>query len=97
MSPIAARLHPAIASGTLHLSSNFTQSRPLDGWKSNSPLSRSHDVLAITGNATLAGTLAVSLLDDFTPQAGNVFEIVSAAGFGGSKFANTSLPALLVA
>jgi FG-GAP repeat/Secretion system C-terminal sorting domain len=43
-----------------------------------------HDVLAITGSATLSGTLNVSLLNGFTPIAGQTFTVVTAAAVTGT-------------
>lgn len=42
------------------------------------------DVLAITGNATIGGVLTVSLVDGFFPEAGQTFEILTAAGLSGT-------------
>jgi T5SS/PEP-CTERM-associated repeat protein len=46
------------------------------------------------GLASLGGTLDVSLLAGFTPQAGDVFEIMTAIGGIDGTFASTILPAL---
>ncbi|MFN7022845.1 MAG: hypothetical protein ACK4WH_16220, partial [Phycisphaerales bacterium] len=48
--------------------------------------------IAVTGTATLAGTLAVSLQDGFLPQPGQRFDVVTAATRTGT-FATTLLPA----
>ena len=52
------------------------------------------DALDITGTAALDGTLNVSLLGSFTPAAGDVFEIITAAGGISGAFADVILPAL---
>jgi len=39
-----------------------------------------HDVLNVLGDASLAGTLDVSLIDGFTPSGGNTFKVLTAAG-----------------
>jgi hypothetical protein len=53
-----------------------------------------HDLLKVIGNATLGGTLNVSVLNLGVAQLGNTFEIIQAAGFGGSTFTTTNLPNL---
>ena len=52
-----------------------------------------YDQLNITGSATLAGTLNVSLTGGFTPAIGNTFTIMTFASHTGT-FATTNLPAL---
>jgi hypothetical protein len=39
-----------------------------------------YDVLNILGDASLAGTLSVSLIDGFTPSGGNTFKVLTASG-----------------
>ena len=39
-----------------------------------------HDVLNVLGDASLAGTLSVSLIDGFTPSGGNTFKVLTAGG-----------------
>ena len=51
------------------------------------------DQLLISGNASLDGTLDVSLTGGFTPGAGNTFHILSFTGLTG-KFATLDLPTL---
>lgn len=46
------------------------------------------------GLAQLGGTLDVSLIGAFTPQAGDVFDVITAAGGVTGTFASTLLPAL---
>lgn len=41
------------------------------------------DVLAITDDATLDGTLSLARLDSYVPEAGNAFEIITADTFNG--------------
>jgi autotransporter-associated beta strand protein len=84
---------PGVTVGTLRLGSTFTQTA--DG-KLNIGLAStgSYDVLAVTGAATLAGTLDVSLVGGFTPQLDNAFQIITAAGLGGTSFTDLVLPPL---
>ncbi|MCA9264152.1 MAG: hypothetical protein KDA60_09910, partial [Planctomycetales bacterium] len=51
------------------------------------------DQLFVTGNASLAGSLAVSLLDEYVPQVGDFF-VVAAYGSHEGKFSQMSLPPL---
>ena len=62
--------------------------------RSTSVRGLAHDLLKVTGNATLGGTLNVSVLNLGVAQLGNTFEIIQAAGFGGSTFTTTNLPNL---
>ncbi len=49
------------------------------------------DLLEVGGDALLDGTLRVSLIDDFSPEAGDTFRFLLAAGIGG-EFATEDLP-----
>jgi T5SS/PEP-CTERM-associated repeat protein len=52
-----------------------------------------HDQLAVAGDLSLAGTLAVELLDEFSPSAGNEFVIATAGQFVG-QFDTLAFPPL---
>lgn len=52
-----------------------------------------HDVLSVTGSATLAGELAVSFVNGFHPAAGAAFSILNADSVLG-QFTDLSLPSL---
>jgi hypothetical protein len=52
------------------------------------------DRITLIGQALLAGELNVSLLDDFSPVAGNAFTFLSAVGGVAGTFTAVSLPAL---
>ena len=52
-----------------------------------------YDVLRITGLASLDGTLDVTLLDGYLPQAGDMFDLLDWASLAGT-FATLNLPAL---
>jgi len=84
---------PGNSPGTLHLGGTYSQS---GGGKLEIELAPGggHDELAVAGTATLAGTLSVLLTGGYVPHEDDAFQIVTAAGFGGSTFTNTSLPAL---
>jgi autotransporter-associated beta strand protein len=86
-------LAPGASPGTLHLGGKYTQSTA-GRLEIELASTTNYDELSVTGSATLAGTLAVSLIGGFLPNDGDVFQIMTASGFGGSTFAQMSLPAL---
>jgi hypothetical protein len=51
-----------------------------------------HDRMDVTGNAALAGTLEVRLIDGFTPAAGNQFVVLTATGPITGAFASIIQP-----
>ncbi len=53
-----------------------------------------HDQLVVTGAATLQGTLNVTLIPGFTPQAGDTFFIVNHLTSGTGNFSVENLPVL---
>ena len=86
-------VNPGANVGTLHLGANYAQS---SGGQLTIELASlaSHDALAVTGAANLAGALTVSLIGGFMPHEGDIFEIMTASGFAGTMFGSTSLPSL---
>jgi autotransporter-associated beta strand protein len=52
------------------------------------------DQVHVTGELALDGALRISLINGFTPAAGNSFEIITAAGGINGAFASAALPAL---
>jgi hypothetical protein len=59
-----------------------------------SPEEGQFDVLRVTGNAILAGTLEVRFLDGFLPKTGNTLEVVRAEGTLTGQFATVNFPDL---
>jgi len=53
----------------------------------------SYDQIRATGTLSLGGTLAVSLINDFNPMAGNSFDILDWGGLAGT-FSSIQLPTL---
>ena len=87
-------IKPGDAVGTLHMGGAYTQA--VAGTLQIDLASASnYDSLAVTGTANLAGTLAVSLTNGFMPQLGNLFEVLTTAGFADTTFATTTLPPLV--
>jgi T5SS/PEP-CTERM-associated repeat protein/autotransporter-associated beta strand protein len=80
------------AMGTLTLLTSYTQSAggslviEIGG-------TAAHDHLAITGAASLAGTLNVALINGFVPAPGDALDILTAGSVGGT-FGTTNLPTL---
>jgi hypothetical protein len=52
------------------------------------------DVLKVTGNADLDGTLAATLINNFTPALGDSFSIITGGSGVFGQFSSTELPAL---
>jgi|GEM_PF-3568656 len=92
----AGRVAPGLSPGMLTVSGSYTQASggalaiELGGLAAGS----GHDQLAVAGEASLGGTLDVSLLGGFVPSAGDTFDVVT---YGlrtpGTGFATVSLPA----
>jgi autotransporter-associated beta strand protein len=53
-----------------------------------------YDKITASGTAALGGTLDVDLIDGFTPEPGDVFQFITAAGGVSGSFTSASLPAL---
>ena len=53
-----------------------------------------YDALAVTGNVSLAGTLTVTLVNNFTPIAGNSFQIITYMGALTGDFTTKNFPTL---
>ena len=88
-------LTPGNSPGYLSISGDYTQSGvgvlgiELAGLLAGSE----YDVLAVSGQANLAGTIEVSLLNGFLPSADDVFDILTASVIDGD-FSTWVLPAL---
>src|SRR5262249_30017615 len=81
------------AAGTLTVNGNYTQSAGgVLNLKIGGPNPGSdYDQLRITGQATLDGTLHVALINGFSPNPRDGFQVLTFAGAAGS-FATTDLP-----
>ncbi len=89
------RIAPGASAGTLSLSNTFTQNAAasLDIEIGGMLVGAQHDRLAITGTATLAGTLNVSLINGFSPEGSQSFVLLTAGSINGT-FDTVNLPAL---
>ena len=77
---------PGNSAGVLILRTDYptTPTSKLNIEIGGTPTSEDNDRLEITGEATLGGTLTISLIDNFVPAVGDTFEIVTYASYTGS-------------
>jgi hypothetical protein len=87
----SGEVSPGNSPGTLKVQGNFTQS--LDGLLKLEIGSTAADLLQVTGNATLGGTLHLSLLGGFTPGYGATYDLLTASKLSGA-FDTLELPDL---
>ena len=106
-------IHPGgiLNTGVLRITGDYTQDTntgvnehnaifaiELGGTDNSNPMDMQFDQLAIDGNATLGGTLEVSVLETgtglFTPTHGDVFEILTTTNGITGEFSTEFLPAL---
>jgi len=87
----SGEVSPGNSSGTLKVQGNFTQS--LDGLLKLEIGSTAADLLQVTGNAKLGGTLHLSLLGGFTPGYGTTYDLLTASKLSGA-FDTLELPDL---
>ena len=66
------------------MTGNYTQGSTAPWGSSRRHGAGTYDVLAVSGSATLAGTLTLSLIDSFTPSIGNSFPIITFTSDTGS-------------
>ncbi len=87
-------VRPGRSPGTLTVQGNFDQSSVdgvLDMEVAGPVAGTQHDVLAVTGTATLGGTLRVTLLDGYLPGLQEAFTILTASAIQGN-FASIEAP-----
>jgi fibronectin-binding autotransporter adhesin len=80
--------------GLLSITGTYTQlsSGTLNVNVGGTTLSTQYSQLKITGKASLGGTLAVTLINGFTPTVGQTFTVLTATGgLGGTTFSNTTI------
>ncbi len=82
--------------GTLSITGNYTQDASVTlNIGLGGTAAGQFDQLAVSGVATLGGTLTVTLVNSFSPSAGNSFEFMTYASRSGtSDFATINLPTL---
>ena len=87
----SGEVSPGNSPGTLKVQGNFSQS--LDGLLTLEIGATAADLLQVTGNATLGGTLHLSLLGGFTPSYGTTYDLLTASKLSGA-FDTLELPDL---
>jgi autotransporter-associated beta strand protein len=89
----AGMLAPGVEVGTLTVSNDYQQSGALFIQLAGTSPGTGHDVLQVSGTASLGGSLLVSTNGGFTPVAGQSFTVLTAGAVSGT-FGSTGLPAL---
>jgi|LSQX01.2.fsa_nt_gb hypothetical protein len=92
-------ISPGNSAGSITVQGDYTQSADgiLKMELGGTTAGTQYDQLTVTGTATMAGTLDVSLINDFEPQVGDSFFIIDHSGEGSSgtgTFDTVSLPTL---
>src|SRR5207248_11134564 len=78
-------LNVGASTGPLNIFGNFTQTSASQlNIDLGGTAAGAFDTLAITGTATLAGTLNLSLINGFVPSVGNTFQIITVASITGT-------------
>ncbi len=86
---------PGASPGALTINGNYVQSPggtlvvEIGGTTGGSQ----YDQLIVNGNATLGGTLSVTLINGFVPTGGETFTVVQSSGAVSGTFASTNFPA----
>jgi hypothetical protein len=79
--------------GVLNLTGNFSTSGIVNLELGGTTAGSGYDQIAVTGTATLAGTLNVSLINGFTPTTGQTFTLISSTGARSGRFGAETIPA----
>lgn len=85
---------PGNSPGTLHVTGDFTQTSAgtLSIEIGGTTKGVDYDLLSITGDATLAGTLQVSFVNGFMPVGGETFDFLDVGGAHSIQFDQVLLP-----
>ena len=89
----AGQVGPGTSAGTLNISGNYTQTSAgtLNSEIGGTTVSTEYDQLAVSGTATLDGTLNVTLINSFTPSDGDRFDAITFASSSGDFATNNGL------
>ena len=82
---------PGASPGTLSVVGDYLNNGTLALEIGGTTPGSEHDVLVVATNATVGGTIKVTLVDGFTPATGNSFTVLTAMAVSGT-FASTDLP-----
>jgi len=85
LSNMGGTVHPGDGPGTLTVTGNYSQSAggTLDTLIGGSSQGATYSWLNVSGTATLAGTLDLSLVNGFAPTNGQLFVILTSGGLSG--------------
>jgi len=86
---------PGLSPGSIFIGGDYTQTTAgtLEVEIGGTAAGTEYDTLSVGGEATLLGTLRVSLIDGFAPALGNTFDVVTGGSIS-TKFATIDLPTL---
>ncbi len=84
-------LSPGASAGTISVTGNYTQNAT-GTFHVELASANVYDRLAITGTATLGGSLSVASLNNFVPLPGQSFQILTATGGVNGRFATVTTP-----
>ena len=79
---------PGNSPGTLTIGGDYEQDGGLLGIEMSGTLQGQFDVLAVTENAMLGGTLSLEFIDGFAPHAGDSFAFLNVGGSTDGNFAD---------
>jgi uncharacterized repeat protein (TIGR01451 family) len=88
-------INPGSSPGTITIAGNFVQSGTgvINAEVGGTTPGSGYDQLIVTGNATLAGTINISLFGGFNPSDADTFDLLTWGGTRSGTFANVNLPA----
>ena len=90
-----ADVDPGTSPGTLTIEGDYEQTGGRAGDRDRRHAPGQFDVLAVTGNATLGGTLLLEFIDGFAPRQGDVFEFLDVGGALSGAFDSVEVRNLL--
>ncbi|HYV97026.1 MAG TPA: hypothetical protein VE967_06205 [Gemmatimonadaceae bacterium] len=79
--------------GQLQIQGNFTNTGTVNLELGGVTAGTQYDRISVVGNATLGGTLNVTLINSFTPASSSNFVVLTTTGAVSGTFATTNLPA----
>jgi hypothetical protein len=88
------QIQPGNSPGTLTIDGDYEQDGGLLGIEMAGTLPGQFDVLAVTGNAKLGGTLSLDFINGFAPHAGDAFTFLNVAGSTDGNFADIQVHGL---
>jgi T5SS/PEP-CTERM-associated repeat protein len=90
-----SHIRPGLSPGTLTIDGNYEQLAGLLEIEIAGLAAGEFDVLAVTGNAALGGTLVLEFIDGFAPHQGDEFKFLDVDGALSGAFSNIQLGGLM--